>query len=173
MANEILPDAIYQKPVHEALVELINDAAIHCPDYILHLLEIIPRFQIESGFSEVCNALWSLNEASKGVFAEKIENTVNSVTVMKLRAEMVAINSAALLQKTVEKPQKLLDTMKKIMVGTTDKEDLLELKMLASKMNDLLINPKPSVETWAKMLEFNIEEIENLFGRIRLKDTLM
>jgi len=173
MTNDTLPDGIYQKPVHEALIELIDDAAIHCSDHILHLLEIIPHFQIESGFSEISNALWSLNEASKGIFAETIENTINSVTVMKLRAEMVAINSAALLQKTVEKPQKLLDTMKKIMVGTTDKEDLLELKMLASKMNSLLMNPKPSVDTWVKMLEFNIEEIEDLFARIRLKDSLM
>jgi hypothetical protein len=173
MTNDTLPDGIYQKPVHEALIELIDDAAIHCSDHILHLLEIIPHFQIESGFSEISNALWSLNEASKGIFAETIENTINSVTVMKLKAESRAICNAAQIDETVKKPLRLLDTMKKIMVGTTSTDDLAELRFLAGKMNILLMHPKPSVETWVKMVESGIEEIEDLFQRIRLKDSLM
>ena len=170
MANNI-PDEFYLRPVHEGLIELIDGTTDH--NRIINLLQIIPHLEIESGHSEICNALWRMNETKKGCLSEKIEHVVNAVTVKKLKAEAAAIDNTAKLDEPVEKAQKLLNTMGKIIGVTTDKEDLGDLKMLAERMNALLTNPEPSIESWVKTLKFNIQETENLFGRIWLKDTLM
>jgi len=167
MANNI-PDEIYQKPVHEALLNLIDGAAKVSADRIINLLEIIPHLQIESGYTEICDSLWRLNEATNCVFARLIEPAVNCITVMKLKSEIDSHNLINLDDEPVEKARGIfLPNKNAITFAMIGENHLSELRMLSIKMQTLLMNPEPAGDSWKVMIETGISEVETLFQKIR------
>ena len=168
MKNENLPDDIYQKPAHEALINLINEATTQSGDCVLHLLQIIPLLEIKSAHTEICDALWNLNEVRKDMFKEMIENVVNNIILKKFNDETDSHGYIDLDDEPVEKVRGIFmpnkDAITFAMIGG---DRLNELRMLSIKMHTLLMNPEPAGDSWKTMIETGIDEAETLFGQIR------
>lgn len=161
---------VFQRCAHEALLELTDGAAKLSADRIMNLLRLIPHVQIESGYSDICDSLWRLNETTKRLYEEGIENAVNSITLMKIKAEIAAGDRINLDDKPVEEPCEIISSNKREMISVAmiGEDGLSELRMLAAKMNTLLMNPEPTSETWKAMLTSGINETELLFQKTRL-----